>query len=286
MTAEFDPVQHKERQREEWSEAAEAWRKYWPIMEAAFQPVSDRLLAMAKVAAGSRVLDIAAGIGEPAVSAARLVGDSGQVTATDISPGMLAITRERVAEQGLGNVTLREIDAEELDFPDGSFDAVVCRFGLMFLPDVVGALRRVNRMLVPGGRVSAAVWGAPPKVPMLSVTMSVFQRELNTPPPPAGMPGPFRLADSDVLARAFAEAGFTDMMAEPISVEWEVASSEEYVTFLKEMVAPLAAMLGSEPPQRQREIWRAVEDAVSAFVAADGTIRMPNEAILATAARL
>ena len=286
MTTEFDPVQHKERQRQEWSAAAEAWRKYWPIMEPALQPVSDRLLDMAKVVAGSRVLDIATGIGEPAVSAAQLVGKSGHVTATDISPGMLSIARERIADLGLGNVELREIDAEALDFPAGSFDAVVCRFGLMFLPDVSGALRQIRSMLVPGGRVSAAVWSAPPKVPMLSVTLGVIQRELNIPPPPPGSPGPFSLADPDVLERTFADAGFTDMTTEPIAVDWEVASSEVYVTFIKEIAAPVAAMVGSEPPQRQREIWQAVEDAVSAFADDDGTIRLPNEAILATASHL
>ena len=199
---------------------------------------------------------------------------------------MLDIARDRVAELGLGNVELREIDAEALDFPDSSFDAVVCRFGLMFLPDVAGILRHINRMLVAGGRVSAEVWSVPPKVPMLSVTMGVFQRELNMPPPPVGAPGPFSLADPDVLGRAFTEAGFTDMTAEPIVVEWEVASSGEYVTFIKEIAAPIAAMVGNESQKRQGEIWQAVEDAVSAFAADDGTIRFPNEATLATASRM
>jgi ubiquinone/menaquinone biosynthesis C-methylase UbiE len=139
-TQTFDPRKYKETQRRDWSSAAAGWREWWPKIEEGLGPVAEHLVALAKVEPGDRVLDIATGIGEPAGTAARRVGPEGSVVATDIAPGMLEIARERAAELSLDNIEFRETDAEELDLPDERFDAVLSRFGLMFLPDLGGAL--------------------------------------------------------------------------------------------------------------------------------------------------
>ena len=133
-TPPFDPVQYKTTQRQEWDSASSGWNKWWSLIEQAMQPASDRLVALAELQPGQRVLDVATGIGEPAVTAARRVGPGGQVVGTDLSSEMLIIARERVSALGLKNLTFRQVDAEALDFPENSFDAVLCRFGLMFLP--------------------------------------------------------------------------------------------------------------------------------------------------------
>src|SRR5687768_1070532 len=210
----FDPTQYKVSQRQEWDQASAGWKKWWPTFERSMQPVSDRLVEMAGVGDGQRVLDIATGIGEPAVTAARRVGPAGRVLAVDLSPQMLEIAAERVAAEGFSNIEFLEADAGALDLPEKSFDAVLCRFGLMFLPDVDAALERVLRLLVPGGRFAAAVWGPPERVPMSSVPMGVIRYELQLPPPAPGTPGLFSLADASHLEETFERAGFSKVRTE------------------------------------------------------------------------
>ena len=112
-----DPQQLKNEQRRDWDAAAAGWKKWWPVFERSAQPVSDRLVDLASVGPGARVLDIATGNGEPALTAARRVGAGGRVIATDQSTGMLAIARARAASMGVTNVEFREVDGEDLNLP-------------------------------------------------------------------------------------------------------------------------------------------------------------------------
>ena len=167
-TQSFNPDSYKNGQEQEWDAAAAGWRKQWAVFETSAQFVNDRLVELAEIKPGNRVLDVATGIGEPAVTAAKFVGAEGRVVATDQSTGMLAIAKERAAGLGLNNIEFQATDAEALDFPEGSFDAVVCRWGLMFLPDIAAALAGIYKSLVRGGKFSTSVWGLPPVVPMAS----------------------------------------------------------------------------------------------------------------------
>src|SRR6266403_5012356 len=126
----------KHEQKLAWDDSADGWKQWWPTFERAAQRVNERLVELTGARAGNRVLDIATGSGEPALTAARAVGQSGRVVAVDMSPGMLAIARERVEAAGLKNVELVESDAESLNLDAHSFDAVLCRWGLMFMPDL------------------------------------------------------------------------------------------------------------------------------------------------------
>src|SRR5579885_2806347 len=135
-----------------WDEAAAGWTKWWPTFERAAQVVSDRLIALAGVQPGWRVLDIATGIGEPAVSAARKVGPTGKVLAIDHSTGMLEAARKRAAQLGLTNIEFRHVDAETIALPERDFNAILCRWGLMFIPDLTGALGRMRALLAEGGK--------------------------------------------------------------------------------------------------------------------------------------
>ncbi len=156
-TQSFNPDSYKNGQEQEWDAAAAGWRKQWAVFETSAQSVNDRLVDLAEIKPEDRVLDIVTGIGEPAVTAAKFVGAGGRVVATDQSTGMLAIAKERVAEFGLNNVEFQATDAEALDFPEGSFDAVVCRWGLMFLPDVGAALSEIRKSLFPRGKFVTSV---------------------------------------------------------------------------------------------------------------------------------
>jgi SAM-dependent methyltransferase len=168
-TSTFDPVRYKATIRAEWRAAAAGWQAWLEVLEAedAGAAVSRTLVELAGIGPGDAVLDVAAGYGEPGLTAARAVGPGGRVVCTDISEEMLAVGRQRAAAEGLDHVQFLECDAEALALEEASFDAVLSRQGLQFLPDVAGVLVRLHAFLKPGGRLVAAVWGPPARVPQL-----------------------------------------------------------------------------------------------------------------------
>lgn len=284
-TQPFDPIQYKAGQKESWSNVAAGWEKWWPTMEASARPASERLVELAQLGPGHHVLDVATGIGEPAVTAAQTVGPAGHVIATDQAPGMLAIARKRASGLGLTTIEFREMDAEALDFPEQSFDAILSRWGLMFLPNLPEALHRMHRQLKRGGRLAAAVWGLPPKVPFISLALNMVRKQLQAPPPPPGTLGPFSLADVTILERALTRAGFSDIRSEPLVLTFEWASAEDYTRFQQDIAAPIVELVSKEAPARQAEVWRAITDAARQYAGTDGQVRMPGETICIVARR-
>lgn len=252
----MDKEQYKSGQRKDWDSVSLGWRKWWQTIEQGAQAVSDRLIELAQIEEGHAVLDVATGIGEPAVSAAKRVGEKGQVVATDLSPRMLAIASERASELGLANMQFQEADAEKLDVGKKDFDAVLCRWGLMFMPEPVNALKNMCSVLNSGGRLSAAVWSAPPKVPFLSLSMGVVSRELGLSPPPPNTPGLFSLANTERLESLFKEAGFKDIKIESVSANMSLPSSKAYVEFLQEVASPIVALLSGQTEERRHKIWQ------------------------------
>jgi SAM-dependent methyltransferase len=281
----FDPAQYKAGQRREWSTAAPAWKNWWQRIEPALQPISDRMMDLVGIRPGQQVLDVATGIGAPAVTAARRVGPTGGVIATDIAPQMLDIGRKRVLELGLDNIDFREMDAEALELPESSFDAILCRFGLMFLPNLQTALGQMRKLLVPGGQLTAAVWGPPQKVPFASIPLAVALRELRAPAPPPGLPGPFRLADVDALKQVLRQARFSHIYTEPMVLTFEWFSPDEFVSFHREVLTQLNALLARYPIERQAEVWQAIAEAAEQYRTPAGTLLMENEVILAVGRR-
>lgn len=285
MTQPFDASKYKAGQRRDWSSAAAGWKYWWETLETALTPVSQRMIELAHIHARQRVLDVATGIGEPALTAARVVGPAGHVTATDIAPGMLEIARERAEEAGLTNVEFVETDAETIDFPEGSFDAVLCRFGLMFLPNVAASLQSMRRALGDGGHLAASVWGPPERVPAISMTMGAIARELQLLPPPPGTPGLFSLADRSALEQSVRQAGFTGVQSEPLNITFEFDSLDDYVRYTKDVAAPINSLMADQSEERKEEVWSAVAEANREFVDPDGTLRVDAESVLVTGRR-
>lgn len=280
----FDPARYKAAQRQDWDAAAAGWKKWWATYEKGAGHVSAHMVDRAGLRPGHRVLDIATGVGEPAVTAARMVGPSGTVVATDHSPGMLEIGRQRIAAENLKNVEFHVGDAESLDFPEGSFDAALCRFGLMFIPDLAVALQRVYRSLLPGGKFVATVWADPARVPLASVVFGVLQKMLDLPSPPPGTPSLFGLGAPGVLEQAFKATGFRDVETEEITVTMDLPSAGGFVEFMQDTAAPIRAMV-ERHPDRAEAIWQAVGAAISQYSRPDGTISVPSVAICGTGTR-
>ena len=277
--ASFDPVKYKAVQRQEWGEVASGWKQWWKTHESGGQSISNHLVESAGIKPGDRVLDIATGIGEPAVTAAHRVGPDGRVVAIDQAPQMLAIAEARATAEGLQNIEFLEKDAEELDLPEESFDVVLCRQGLQYLPSLGRTLERVQRLLTPGGRLAAATWGEPSKVLYISLAMGTVRRCLQVPPPQPGILGPFSLSDPNALEKTFTNAGFTDVQSNRLNVTFEWGSPGDYTRFIQAIGAPVRALMASESAERQTSIWQAVTEAVRPYVTGDGVVRLPAEAI-------
>jgi ubiquinone/menaquinone biosynthesis C-methylase UbiE len=259
----IDPKQFKEAQRKSWDSVAIGWQKWWKTFEKDAQNLSNHLVELAKINSSSKVLDIATGIGEPAITAAKKIGSgNGHVLATDISPQMLSIARQRAASLGLQDVIeFKEGDAETISLPALAFDAVLCRWGLMLFQDFKASLSNIYGSLVNGGYLAAAVWASPDKVLFLSVSMNIVVKETRKPMPPSGTPGPFKLADQSIITNVLSECGFKDIAIERINVIFTFSSAEEYTQFNQAIAAPINAMLADQSQERKEEIWEAVTES-------------------------
>ncbi len=280
-----DSVQYKAAVNAEWRDAAAGWRAWADVLEApeAGLAVSRRLVELAGIGPGAAVLDVAAGYGEPGLTAARAAGPGGRVVCTDLSAPMLALARERAGAAGLGNLEFVEADAEELVVPKASFDAVLSRQGLQFLLDVGGTLARLRSFLAPGGRLAATVWGPPARV-QFAAPVPVIRAELALPPPPAGLPGPFALADPARLATLAEAAGFEDVATGTVTATYRFASPEQATRWLRDVAPPITALVAGHPPEVQERVWSRATEAWSPFTAADGTVRLANQALWVTGA--
>ena len=276
----FDPVEFKENIRKEWRSAAGGWRRWLHVVESpeGGQRHSAQLVELAELRPGGSVLDVGGGYGEPSLTAARAVGPSGRVVCTDISEEMLATARERAAGARLTNVEFIARDAEELDFEEDTFDAVLSRATLMFLPDLVGTLRRLRRFLRSGGRLSASVWG-PVAAVQFAAAFPVVAQELQLPPPPPGRPGAFALSDPEKLVGLVTEAGFGDVETGTVSVIFETESPDAFADFIRDVAPQLTTMLTSQPAEVQERVWSKITDAYRRFQGVDGRVRTENQAI-------
>ena len=271
-------MSYKVEEQARWDGVAAAWKKWWAVFEKGAGGFSEEIVAKAGVSAGHRVLDLATGIGEPAVTAAKRVGPTGRVVAADLSPQMLAIAAERAAAHGLKNVETKVVDGDLVDFAAKSFDAITIRWGLMFFERPGESLKRLHAQLKPGGKLAAAVWADPPKVPMLAVPAGTVRALLKAPPPPPG-PGPFALSDEGALRKMVEEAGFREVRTSRVPVPFEFDSTGQYVAFLQDCSAPITMLLSEHPAETRAKAWSAVEEAAKKFVSG-GRVRMTSESIL------
>jgi SAM-dependent methyltransferase len=277
----IDQQEFRDRQRSSWNEASKGWRDWSEFIDRSTAPVSERLVALARVEPGQRVLDVAAGYGEPSLRAARIVGPEGSVVATDISAGMLAYGRERAAAAGLQNVEFIESDAASLDFPRASFDAAVSRWGIIFDPDGEGAAARVRGFLKPGARMAISSWGPPERVPFIALPMATVMKLLEVPPPPPGTPGPLSRPTPAAIGGLLEGGGFAEVEVEELDVTFEYDSAEEFTRSTQEMIPPVTNMLKPHPPEVQQRAWQAVTDAARAHASEDGIVRFASLVLVA-----
>jgi ubiquinone/menaquinone biosynthesis C-methylase UbiE len=265
----------QDQQRAIWDDVSVGWQRWREQFERGARTVTAKLLRDAAVAPGQSVLDIGSGVGEPALSAARIVGPAGRVVGIDLSPAMVVAARS--ATSGLANVEFRAADVESLDLPEASFDGALSRWSLMFAADRVRALRVVARLLVPGGVLAAAVWSRPQDVPTISLAFRVIAERLELGPPPPG-PGPFTMCEPDAVRAELDEAGFDEVEIDEVVVPFRFASVNEFVRFARDVLPP-----GMKRQLRERcgsvddpGVWGGVEQAARSYQTAGGAISLPS----------
>lgn len=265
-----------------WEANARGRARWWDKFEESFQVLSDRMIDLAGIRSGDSVLDVGTGTGEPALSAARRVGPQGRVVATDISPAMLAVARKKSADFGLmDNLEFQVMDAQQLDFPVNTFDAVLCRLVLMFLPDANLALTNMRKLLRPDGALAAVVLGPAQQIPAITTWQGALARErevsgaaLHSARPVAtDAIDPFRFSDPRELASALSKAGFQDVVTEFITTMHCFDSCEEFVSFQLDMDPPIQeeiSMLGMS------RLLQSVREALNPYLDADGRVHLPG----------
>jgi SAM-dependent methyltransferase len=272
-TVGFDPDKFKTTTRAQWQAAAEAWDRWGTLLASWLGPATETMLDMAAVGSGARVLDVAAGAGEQTLTAARRIGATGHVLATDISPAILGFARDAARRAGLGNVETMELDGERHDtLAEGSFDAAISRVGLIYFPDQQRALRGICHALKPGGRFAAVVYSTPDKNPFFSIPVGIIRQRAKLPPPLPGQPGPFSLGGEGVLAKSLEQAGLRDVEVRRVDSPVRLPSAAECVRFERESFGALHQMMATLSEAERSETWREIETALGKFETADGFV--------------
>ncbi|HYH97485.1 class I SAM-dependent methyltransferase [Hyalangium sp.] len=245
------------RQQQEAARAqmVEFWRRHDEMEARLTRPVSERMLDMARVSTGMRVLDVASGRGEPALLAAHRVGSHGWVLAVDLVEGVLQIARERASREGLRNVEFQVADAEALQVGEKSFDVATLRWGLMYMRAPERALESIHRALKPGGALAIASWVEPARVPFASLPRRILERYRDVPLPSSDGPGVFRHADGSSLEAALKRKGFSLEASEELEVPVvEARDGRGIVAWVRAMGGPLVKLVG-EMPEHQQQAW-------------------------------
>jgi len=252
--------------RQEWRDAAPFWRKWSSQLAFQSRQATELVVQGAALSPGLHVLDLASGSGEPALSVSAAIGPQGRVIATDLLLEMLEVAQENAAARGLTNIDFRATDAEQLPFPDGLFDRVTCRFGIMFIPDVQKALREMRRVLKPGGRVSFVTWGPLDENPLFGLMIRPFLKYVDVPPPAPDSPHVFRFSSEEKLTQTIFAAGFREVHATKHKIKWPwPGNADQAWQGGSELAAPFKKIIAATPADKREEVIREVIASIRQF---------------------
>ena len=285
--AQTDARTIKEQQKKDWGDAAESWRKNHERLKELSAPVTQRMLDGAGVAPGLRVLDIACGSGIPAIPAAHMVGPAGFVLATDQAPEMLEVARANAKDEGVTNIDFRLVDGEELKVEPNSFDAVTCRWGIMFMPEPVLCLKQAYDALKTDRRIAVAVWGPPQNNPFIALPMGIARKYYTGPPlpDPTAPGGVFSFADKERLRFVIEQAGFRDIHIDEMDITMvKFDSGAEFWEYCKEFIGPLRRILDGMSADTVAKIGEEIAQAAPQGNP-DGKVSLNGNPILASATK-
>src|SRR5919106_573304 len=220
------PEAARQRSKATWDAVATGWDTQRGEIWESSRPVSEWMIRRLDPQPRDTVLELAAGLGDTGLRAARLVGGSGRVIITDFAPEMIGAARRRAEEMGVENAEFRTLDAERMNLETNSVDGVLCRWGYMLMIDPAAAFAETRRVLRPGGRLAFSVWAARERNPALSLVGRVLESQGHIPPPEPGAPGAFAMADPGRIRELLIGAGFAEPEVEEVSFRWSFAEQE------------------------------------------------------------
>lgn len=267
-----------------WSETAPYWEKHRAVIREMFAPITQALIEAAQIRRGSAVLDVATGPGEPALAIAEFVGGEGKVLGIDLVPEMVEAARRQANGRGFRNAAFAVAQAEALPADAASFDAVVSRFGIMFFPAPIDAIREMLRVLKHKGRIALAVWSFAERNPFHYILSRVVERYVESPPAAPDAPDAFRYAEPGKLSSILSKAGAAAVSERVFQFSIRASVSlDEFWTLRSEMSERLRNKLAKIPPNQLGQVKREVIDALREYSADDG-ITMPAEVLIVTGA--
>lgn len=269
-----------DQQKQIWNGAAPGWKKWDPLLMTQWKAVSEAMLQAAHLKEGHQVLEMACGTGEPGIPAAKRVG-KGSVIGTDLAEDMMVVAMEKAKAQGVSNYKTRPASALSLPFQDAQFDAVLCRWGIMFFPDPAACLKETLRVMKPGAYASFATWNSQEHNPHVGIPLGVAVQKLGFTPPAPDSPGVLRYADPKKLAGLMTEAGFQDVTIQDCRDGMEYESLDQYWDFVSEVVGPFKAGLQKADPSLRESVKAEVYEKARALMK-DGKVRMTYSSWIVT----
>jgi ubiquinone/menaquinone biosynthesis C-methylase UbiE len=252
----------REQQKASWNKFSPGWKKWDDLTMDFIKPMGDEIIRQIHPKGEDRVLDVASGTGEPGLTIASML-QGGKVTLTDLSEDMLNIAREHAMLRGIQNVETRVCDVCELPFADNTFDAISCRFGFMFFPDMGLATKEMARVLKPGARIATAVWNVPEKNFWVTAIGGTINRNMQLAPPSPEVPGMFRCAKSGLIQGLFQQAGLKNTTEKEVVGQLKCGTAEVYWNMMTEIAAPFVAALNKAEPAMREKIKAEVIDMIN-----------------------
>jgi ubiquinone/menaquinone biosynthesis C-methylase UbiE len=276
----FTPANYSTDVLREWKESAAFWRAHYQTIRTMFAPVTRALIEDARIIEGDVVLDVAGGSGEPSLTIAELIRPRGLVTCTDAVAEMVAAAKAEAERRGLLNIEFRQCLAESLPFEKRTFDATVCRLGVMFFPDVPAALREMIRVTKSDGTIAFVVWGRSEANPFNYTVTNVLSRYIETAPALPDAPGAFRFAEPGKLASMLTEAGVVQVRERRLDFRIEAPlSPEQFWETRSQTSGTLREKLANLPLEQAQKIRSDVLQAVQEFFP-NGQMSFPAQMLI------
>ncbi len=266
----------------EWRESAPYWAKHAEVVRSMFAPITRALIEAGRITEGQAVLDVAGGAGEPSISLSSIVGDSGSVIFTDAVAEMITTARAEARNRGLTNIEFSQCIAESVPFLSETFDAVVCRLGVMLFPDPVAAIHEALRVVKSKGSVSYAVWSTRESNPFFHVVMDVVSRYIESAPDDPNAPGAFRFAERGKLARLLGDAGAIDVTERLLEFDLDAAlTPAEFWALRVELSDTLRAKVAELSRDQLLRVEQEVAEAGKRFFVS-GQMKFPGQVLIVT----
>jgi ubiquinone/menaquinone biosynthesis C-methylase UbiE len=249
----------------QWEAAAPGWARWESVLAAGLVDVTDAMLDMAGVEAGGLVLDVACGAGSQTIQAARRVGPSGRIVASDISSTMLEHVQSNAERAGLHNIETLASAAEDLALIPNKFAAAICRVGLMLFPSPGQALDAVRTALKPRARFAALVFTTPANNRFMAEPMQILLRHAGKPPPAPGQPGIFALGGSGTLPKLFEDRGFDDLQTATVRAPLRLPSTADALEMMRQAFGAYRAVISELDDAAQAAAWEEVGEYITHF---------------------